>query len=51
MKNTIAVAALLIIAICQLSNTLAVYSAEYGGYNICMGNFCYHIEQDKESGL
>jgi len=52
MNNTIAAAAaLLIIALCQLSNTLAVYRADGGGHNVCMGNFCYHIAQDKESGL
>ena len=51
MNNTIA-AALLIIALCQLSNTLAVYGADGGGVNLCVGNlYCYHIAQGKESDL
>jgi hypothetical protein len=50
-SNKLSAIALLIISLCQLSNTLAVYGAEYGGNNVCMGNFCYHIAQDKESGL
>jgi len=50
MKLT-ATISLAIIAICQLFNTVAVYGAEYGGHNVCMGNFCYHVAQDKESGL
>jgi hypothetical protein len=52
MNNTIVAAALLIIALCQLSNTLAVYGADGGGVNLCVGNlYCYHIAQGKESGL
>lgn len=51
MNNASKTISLAIIAACYLANTLAVYGAEYGGYNVCMGNFCYHIAQDKESGL
>jgi len=50
MKLT-ATISLAIIAICQLFNTVAVYGADYGGYNLCVGNlYCYHIAQE-ESGL
>jgi len=51
MNNVIKTLSLAILAACYLANTLAVYGAEYGGHNVCMGNFCYHIAQDKESGL
>jgi len=32
------------IAICYLFNTFAIYGADGDGYNVCAGNFCYHIE-------
>jgi len=50
MNNLTKTLSLVVLAACALCNTLAVYGAEYGGYNVCMGNFCYHIEQG-ESGL
>ena len=51
MHNAIKTISLAIIAACYLANTVAIYGAEYGGYNVCMGNFCYHIAQQGESGL
>jgi len=51
MNNAIKTLSLAVLAACALCNTLAVYGADGGGYNACMGNFCYHIEQGKESGL
>jgi len=51
MNNAIKTLSLVVLAACTLCNTLAVYGAEYGGSNVCMGNFCYHIAQGKESGL
>ena len=44
MTNTIKTVALAIIATCYMANTVAIYSAEGGGTNLCAGNFCYHIE-------
>ena len=37
--------ALVAIAACYLANTIQVYDAEYGGYNVYFGNFGYHFEQ------
>lgn len=52
MNNIISTIALLVIALSQLSNALAIYAADDGGVNLCVGNlYCYHIAQDKESGL
>ena len=42
MIRTLAIVA---IAACYLANTVQVYSAEYGGYNVYFGNFGYHFEQ------
>ena len=51
MNNGIKTLSLAILAACALCNTLAVYGAEYGGVNVCVGNlYCYHIAQG-ESGL
>jgi len=52
MNNAIKTLSLVVLAACALCNTLAVYGADGGGVNLCVGNlYCYHIEQDKESGL
>lgn len=52
MHNAIKTLSLAIISCCYLANTLAVYGADGGGVNLCVGNlYCYHIAQDKESGL
>ena len=37
--------ALVAIAACYLANTVQVYDAESGGYNVYFGNFGYHFEQ------
>ena len=50
MNNVISATALVIIALAQASQAVAIYGADGGGYNACMGNFCYHIAQG-ESGL
>jgi len=34
---------LAIIAICHLANTVDVYAADTGGYNVFFGNLGYHI--------
>jgi thiamine transporter ThiT len=50
--NKLSAIALLVIALSQASQAVAIYGAEYGGVNVCVGNlYCYHIAQDKESGL
>ena len=38
--------ALYIIALCYLANTIQVYSAESGGFNVYFGNFGYHISKE-----
>ena len=38
--------ALYIIALCYLANTVQIYDAEYGGYNVYFGNFGYHISKE-----
>jgi len=43
MKNT----SLAIIAICYLANTVDVYHADNGGFNVFFGNFGYHIASNK----
>jgi len=50
-SNKLSAIALLVIALSQVSQAVAIYGADGGGVNLCMGNFCYHIAQDKESGL
>jgi len=50
-SNKLSAIALIVIALSQASQAVAIYGAEYGGHNVCLGNFCYHIAQDKESGL
>ena len=42
MIKTLAIVA---IAACYLANTIQVYDAESGGYNVYFGNFGYHFEQ------
>lgn len=37
--------ALWAIALCYLANTVQIYDAESGGYNVYFGNFGYHFEQ------
>jgi len=49
--NKLSAIALVVIALSQASQSLVIYGADGGGSNVCMGNFCYHIAQDKESGL
>jgi len=44
-SNKISAIALVVIALAQASQTLAIYGTEYGGHNVCIGNFCYHIAQ------
>jgi len=44
MRLTLITISLITIAMTSLANTLAVYSADGGGMNLCAGNFCYHIE-------
>ena len=51
MNNAIKTLSLVVLAACALCNTMVVSGADGGGYNVCAGNFCYHIAQDKESGL
>ena len=51
-SNKLSAIALIVIALAQLSQSLALYGADGGGVNLCVGNlYCYHIAQDKESGL
>ena len=42
MIRTLAIVA---IALCYLANTVQVYDAESGGYNVYFGNFGYHISK------
>tara|TARA_R110000803_G_scaffold167489_1_gene230772 strand:+ start:544 stop:690 length:147 start_codon:yes stop_codon:yes gene_type:complete len=44
MRLTLITLSLVILSLTSLSNTLAVYGAENGGSNLCLGNFCYHLE-------
>ena len=44
MRLTLITLSLVIISLSSLANTLAVYGADVGGSNLCLGNFCYHIE-------
>ena len=49
--NKLSAIALVFIALSQASQSLAIYGADGGGVNLCVGNlYCYHIEQG-ESGL
>jgi hypothetical protein len=45
MHNLLKTLSLAIIAIAQISMSLVIYGADTGGYNVCLGNFCYHIAQ------
>ena len=51
MHNVVRTTALAIIAIAQISMALAVYGADTGGHNVCLGNFCYHVAQQDGSSL
>ena len=44
-SDSIKTISLVAIAACYLANTVAIFRADTGGHNICMGNFCYHIEE------
>ena len=49
--NKLSAIALVIIALSQASQAVAIYGADGGGVNLCVGNlYCYHIAQE-ESGL
>lgn len=37
-----------VIAACYLANTVAIFRADTGGHNVCLGNFCYHIEEAEQ---
>ena len=43
MIRTLAIVA---IALCYLANTVQIYDAESGGYNVYFGNFGYHISKE-----
>jgi len=50
-SNKLSAIALAIIALSQVSQAVAIYGADGGGVNLCVGNlYCYHIAQE-ESGL
>lgn len=38
--------AIVLISICYLANTLSVYNADTGGYNVFFGNFGYYIASE-----
>lgn len=42
--RTLAALALVIIALCQIANTVAVYESDDGGTNVFFGNVGYHFE-------
>lgn len=44
-SDSIKTLSLAMIAACYLANTAAVFRADTGGHNVCIGNFCYHIAQ------
>ena len=44
--KAIQTAALVVIAMCYLANTIDVYTAEDGGHNYFFGNFGYHVEEE-----
>lgn len=44
MRLSLITISLLTLSLTSLANTVAVYGAEGGGSNLCLGNFCYHIE-------
>ena len=44
MRLTLITLSLITLSLTSLANTLAIYGADGGGSNLCLGNFCYHIE-------
>jgi hypothetical protein len=47
-RDSIKTISLAIIAACYLANTAAIFRANTGGHNVCLGNFCYHIEEAEQ---